>query len=159
MQFAQHVFVAAGHHQPGPMARRQPRRPPGPGPGNGSTRDSICQVGDASASLRGRTSITRGTLRQRWNSFRTYRKGSGRGATALTAITDRLQTLCSSHTTDILASKRKKRNGVFCLGLRDEGDLTRSADGGAALLGAIAAILVFPFFLPNSNMAGVRWTG
>lgn len=42
----------------------QAEGPPRPAPGNGSTRDSICQAGDASASLRRRTIITRGTLRQ-----------------------------------------------------------------------------------------------
>ena len=36
------------------------------------------------------------------------------------------EALRSSHAADILASNRKRRNGIFCLGLRDEGDLTRS---------------------------------
>jgi len=56
-------------------------------------------------------------------------------------------------------SNRKRRNRGFCLDRIDEGDLTRSSAGGAALLGAIAAIICSPFFLPNSNMVGVPWTG
>ena len=47
----------------------------------------------------------------------------------------------------------------MCLDRIDEGDLTRSSAGGAALLGAIAAIICSPLFLPNSNMVGVPWIG
>ena len=39
------------------------------------------------------------------------------------------------------------------------GEKGRSAYRVATLLGAIAAIIVFLFFLPDSNTVGVLWTG
>jgi len=64
---------------------------------------------------------------------------------------------CSGDGETVLGAMEQDVDGLACASANPRAE--NLGHGGAALPGAIAAIIASPFFRRNSSTAGVAWTG